>query len=53
MKARSVCCKKLVDTKEKDSVAKNKWGEFLVCGRDCKEFLEMATEAQMKKMTTA
>ena len=50
MKARTVCCKAIVDTKTA-SVAKNKWGEYLVCGKECKDFLEMATEAQMKKLT--
>ena len=40
MKARTICCKALVDTKT-GHVAKNKWGEFWVCN---KEFLEMATE---------
>ena len=51
MKARTVCCKKLVDTKD-TPVAKNKWGQFLVCSDECKSFIEMANEAQMKKITT-
>lgn len=50
MKARTVCCRALVDTKQ-GRVAKNKWGEFLVCNDDCKGMLEMATEPQMKKFT--
>lgn len=50
MKARTVCCKALVDTK-KAPIAKNKWGEFLVCNDACADFLKMATEQQMKKIT--
>ena len=50
MKARTVCCRKLVDAK-KAPHAKNKWGEFLVCNNDCKEFLAMATKEQMEKLT--
>lgn len=49
MKARTVCCKTLVDTK-KAPVAKNKWGEFLVCSDECASFLKMATEPQMKQI---
>lgn len=46
MKARTVCCKKLVDTDEAPT-AQNKWGEFLVCNEACKKVCEMATEEQM------
>jgi len=49
MKARTVCCKTLVDTK-KAPVAKNKWGEFLVCNETCADFVKIATEPQMKKV---
>ena len=49
MKARTVCCHKLVDAKAAPK-AKNKWGEFLVCNDKCKGFLGMASEAQMKKL---
>jgi len=49
MKARTVCCKAIVDTKTAP-VAKNHSGEFLVCSNECKEFMELATEQQMKKI---
>lgn len=49
MKARSVCCKTLVDTTSAPT-AKNKWGEFLVCNDTCAQFVQMATEEQMKKL---
>ncbi len=49
MKARTVCCQRLVDAKSAP-VAKNKWGEFLVCNDTCAEFMKMATEPQMKKI---
>ena len=49
MKARTVCCKSVVDTKSAP-IAKNKWGEFLVCNKECKDFLGLSTEAQMKKI---
>jgi len=49
MKARTVCCKALVDTKSAP-VAKNKWGEFLVCNEGCADIVKMATEPQMKKL---
>ncbi|MBI2675200.1 MAG: hypothetical protein HYX24_01980 [Candidatus Aenigmarchaeota archaeon] len=49
MKARTVCCRKLVDA-EKAPKAKNKWGEFLVCNDTCKGFCEMATKEQMDKL---
>jgi len=39
----------MVDT-DQAAVAKNKWGEFLVCNDDCKSFLEMATPEQMEKI---
>ncbi len=50
MKARTVCCKTFVETKSAP-VAKNKWGEFLVCNETCADFLKMATEQKMKKIT--
>lgn len=49
MKARTVCCRALVDT-DKAHVAKNKWGEFLVCNEACAHVVQTATEEQMKKM---
>ncbi len=49
MKARTICCKALVDTKTAP-IAKNKWGEFLVCNEACASFIKMATEAQIKKI---
>jgi len=49
MKARTVCCSTLVDTKTAP-IAKNKYGEFLVCNDTCKDFLSDATDAQMKKL---
>ena len=49
MKARTVCCKTLVDTKSAP-IAKTKKGDALVCNDDCKSFLEMATDEQLKKM---
>ena len=49
MQARTVCCQKLVDTK-KAPVAKNKYGEFLVCNNSCKSFVETATKEQMDKI---
>jgi len=47
MTARTVCCEKVVDTKEAP-IAKNKWGEFLVCNKACASFMKMATEDQMQ-----
>ncbi len=49
MKARTVCCRTLVDTASTPT-AKNKWGEFLVCNDTCVQFVQMATEEQMKKL---
>ncbi len=50
MKARTVCCKALVDTK-KAPVAKNKFGEYLVCNEACADFMKVATKEQMSKLT--
>lgn len=52
MKARTVCCNKVVETKTAP-VAKNKWGEFLVCNRSCADFVKMATKEQMDKITAS
>ncbi|MFA6035496.1 MAG: hypothetical protein WC759_00885 [Candidatus Micrarchaeia archaeon] len=49
MKARTVCCKVLVDTKDA-SIAKTKKGDALVCNAECKGFVEMATDEQLKKL---
>lgn len=50
MKARTVCCHKLVDT-QTAPMAKNKWGEYLVCNSSCKSVMEMATQEQMDKLS--
>ena len=49
MKARTVCCKTIVNTASAP-VAKNRWGEYLVCNDTCKKVVEMATEEQMKTL---
>ena len=49
MTARTVCCHALVDTKKTPS-AKTKYGEFLVCNDNCKDFVQMATKDQMDKI---
>jgi len=49
MKARTMCCKKLVDV-GKAAKAKIKGEEYLVCNDQCKKFAEMATPEQLKVM---
>ncbi len=50
-KARTVCCRMLVDT-DKAQMAVTKTGEqFLVCNDNCRRFIETATPEQIKEIS--